>query len=478
MLRNKMAFFGLCLGFFIIMMDTTTVPLIYTSIINDYQVTPAMAAWVNNSYLITYAGFLLFGGRLGDAINRKTVLYYALIILAIGALLSGSGQTLIQVILGRALMGVGAGLLTPQSMAFISIIFTQGGRGTALGIWGAVAGIATATGPVVTQIFLQTIGWRWIMWINIPVALIALIFAVICLPGTPGNGAKSKELLSNAIAGIALAAIILGLELLNGGMQGMTTGLLLLLPGILLFAFMLHGELKNHKQYLLPSSLWKDRAFLRTCLISGLLGFGLTAFYLPLAYLIELRMGFGPVAISVIMVTIALANALVGPFAGHFSDKAAPETLIRWGMCCFAAATMIIGITGLMTYGGSVAFIIIITAMALAGIGTGLAFAPLANQAFSRATFNNFGRAAAFFNVVRQMMSALGSVAIAIFFDYLLHNSEKRSFTNENSLFSSGSPSVAFASFGCFLIITGLLGLGAWLSRTYPVVQSVIKETK
>ncbi|MSE19519.1 MFS transporter, partial [Pantoea agglomerans] len=87
----------------------------------------------------------------------------------------------------------------------------------ALGIWGAVAGIATATGPVVTQIFLQTIGWRWIMWINIPVALIALIFAVICLPGTPGNGAKSKELLSNAIAGIALAAIILGLELLNGG---------------------------------------------------------------------------------------------------------------------------------------------------------------------------------------------------------------------------------------------------------------------
>ncbi|MSE18582.1 MFS transporter, partial [Pantoea agglomerans] len=136
MLRNKMAFFGLCLGFFIIMMDTTTVPLIYTSIINEYQVTPAMAAWVNNSYLITYAGFLLFGGRLGDAINRKTVLYYALIILAIGALLSGSGQTLIQVILGRALMGVGAGLLTPQSMAFISIIFTQGGRGTALGIWG------------------------------------------------------------------------------------------------------------------------------------------------------------------------------------------------------------------------------------------------------------------------------------------------------------------------------------------------------
>lgn len=146
MSQNKMAFGGLCLGFFIVMMDTTTVPLIYTSLIKDFGVTPAMAAWVNNSYLIAYAAFLLLGGRLGDAYNRKILVSSALLLLSFGALLSGYGETLNQVIIGRAIMGVGAGLLTPQSMAFISIIFAEGGRGKAFGIWGAVAGIATATG--------------------------------------------------------------------------------------------------------------------------------------------------------------------------------------------------------------------------------------------------------------------------------------------------------------------------------------------
>ncbi|WFQ79982.1 MFS transporter [Xenorhabdus sp. SF857] len=465
--QQKMAFFGLCLGFFIAMMDTTTVPLIYTSLIAEFEVTPAMAAWVNNSYLITYAGFLLLGGRLGDAYNRKNLIVSALIILSIGALISGCGQTLMQVIAGRALMGVGAGLLTPQSMAYISIIFAQGGRGTALGIWGAVAGIATATGPVVTQLFLQVADWRWVMWVNIPIALLGLAIIAMYLPAAPGRGLKGREVLVNGAFGFSLAVIILSLQLIHGteGLSSVTI-LLLVLGGVIAVWLLLY-ELRQRAECILPASIWQDRTFLRTCLVSGLLGLGLTAFYLPLAFLIEIRMNFGPLAISIIMITIALANALIGPIAGYFSDKMAPEVIVRYGLSAFALAVLLIGGIGIFAAGGSIAFIGMIIAMALAGAGTGLAFAPLANLALSRAVPTAIGRAAAFFNGSRQLMSALGSVVVAVLFDYVVSQSHLEGASHISEKLNPYSPVVASAALACFLLIALCLGIGAWLSRCY-----------
>ncbi|KAA1195703.1 MFS transporter [Photorhabdus heterorhabditis] len=465
--QQKMAFFGLCLGFFIAMMDTTTVPLIYISLIAEFEVTPAMAAWVNNSYLITYAGFLLLGGRLGDAYNRKNLIVSALIILSVGALISGCGQTLMQVIAGRALMGVGAGLLTPQSMAYISIIFAQGGRGTALGIWGAVAGIATATGPVVTQLFLQIADWRWVMWINIPIALLGLGIITAYLPAAPGKGLKGREVLVNGAFGFSLAAVILGLQLIHSA-EGINfaTILLLVLGGVIAIWLLLY-ELRHRAECILPTSIWQDRTFLRTCLVSGFLGFGLTAFYLPLAFLIEIRMNFGSIAISIIMITIALANALIGPIAGHFSDRMAPEVIVRYGLFAFALAVLLIGGIGIFATGGSIAFIGMIIAMALAGAGTGLAFAPLANLALSRAVPIAIGRAAAFFNGSRQLMSALGSVVVAVLFDYVVSQSRLEGASQISEKLQPYSPVVACAALACFLLIALCLGTGAWLSRRH-----------
>ncbi|WP_072021893.1 MFS transporter [Xenorhabdus nematophila] len=453
--------------FFIAMMDTTTVPLIYISLIAEFEVTPAIAAWVNNSYLITYAGFLLLGGRLGDAYNRKNLIVSALIILSVGAFISGCGQTLMQIIAGRALMGVGAALLTPQSMAYISIIFAQGGRGTALGIWGAVAGIATATGPVVTQLFLQIADWRWIMWINIPIALLGLVIITMYLPAAPGKGLKRREVLVNGVFGLSLAAIILGLQLIHGAEGTNSITILLLVLGGVIVVWLLRYELRHRAECILPVNTWQDRTFLRTCLVSGLLGFGLTAFYLPLAFLIEIRMNFGPFAISMIMITIAFANALVGPIAGHFSDKMTPEVIVRYGLSTFALAVLLIGGIGIFATGGSIAFIAMIIAMALAGAGTGLAFAPLANLALSRSVPTAIGRAAAFFNGSRQLMSALGSVIVAVLFDYVINQSHLEDVPHISEKLQPYSPVVAYATLACFLLIALCLAIGAWLSHSH-----------
>jgi MFS family permease len=402
-----LSFFGLCLGFFIVMMDISTIPLTYTTLMNVFHVSPAEVAWINNIYLVTYAVCLLLGGQLGDFTNRKMVVLFAYLILGLGAALGGAGQSFSGVLIGRAIMGVGAGLLTPQSMAFISILFAKGGRGTALGIWGAVAGIATAMGPVVTQLFLIIASWRYVMWINIPIALICFLIGMLHLPSMAGSGIKFRNM------------------------------------------------------FIFSRTLWADHAFLKICFISGLLGAGVTAFYLPLVFLLDVRMSFGPAEISIIMMTIALSNALVGPFAGKMSDRVEPKIMVKRGLILFACANALLGAVGMLIPAGHVAFIALCLVMAIGGSGTGCAFAPLANLALSRTKPETVGSAAAFYNCVRQVFSALGGVIIAIAFDAMIRlqirNGMEVTADNLRQL-----PNVtAIACLICFILIAFFLFMAA-----------------
>lgn len=462
MLQKYASFIGLCLGFFLVMMDITTVPLTYTTLMNVFNVTPAVVAWVNNIYLITYAAFLLLGGRLGDFTNRKVVVLIAYIVIGVGAAISGAGQTFADVLVGRALMGVGAGLLTPQSMAYISSLFAKGGRGAALGIWGTVAGVATATGPVITQILLTTADWRWVMWINIPIVSLCFLIAVWNLPSYSGSGIKFWDTLVSGLFGICLAGAIVGIQFMNVSESIMSRGGILFVIGTIVTIILISNELKKKRGYILPPELWSDSIFLRMCLISGVLGLCITSFYFPLVFLLDIRMNFGPVAISVIMITISLSNALVAPFAGNISDRMKPEIIVRLGLILYAFANILLGLIGVFIPSGTLAFSAFCATMIIAGSGTGLVFAPLANLALGRAQTATVGRAAAFFNCARQISSALGGVIIAIVFDTIvrLQLDYHLEITTKNLRESSNV--TAIAALACFLFIALVLGIAAY----------------
>ena len=464
MVQKYIAFIGLCLGFFIIMMDTTTVPLIYTTLMQGFDVSPVMVAWVNNTYLITYAAFLLLGGRLGDFTNRKIVVLIAYLTIGIGAAISGVGQTFTGVIIGRALMGVGAGLLTPQSMAYITILFGSGGRGTALGIWGAVAGIATATGPVITQVFLTIANWRWVMWINIPIVLACFLIAIWSLPNALGRGLKLWDTLVSSLFGLCLAGAIIGVQFISTAGSVMALGAVLLIGGTIIVVTLIKNDLKKNRGYILSPELWLDSVFLRVCLISGLLGAGLTAFYLPLAFLLDVRMHFGPIAISIIMITIAFSGALVGPFAGNLSDRIEPERIVRLGLSLFAFANVLLGLIGIFVSGGRLALFSLCAVMVVAGSGAGLAFSPLANLALRRAQVATVGRAAAFYNSVRQVSSALGGVIVATAFDTIVRLRLGHSLLINAASLREASNATADAALVCFLLIALCLATAAYMS--------------
>ncbi len=466
MLQKYIPFVGLCLGFFIVMMDATTVPLTYTTLMNVFHVGPATVAWVNNSYLITFAACLLLGGKLGDTTNRKFIVLIAYFILSIGAAISGAGQSFATVVFGRVLMGIGAGLFTPQSMAYISILFAKGGRGTALGIWGAVAGIACSTGPVITQIFLAAGNWRWVMWVNIPVALVCFLIAAKSLPNENSRAFKLKDTLMISLYGLCVAAAIIGIQFMSESGAMMIVGIATFFIGMLAALSMMKNDLKKKHGHILSPTLWQDREFLRFSLISGLLGAGLTAFYFPLVFLLSVRMAFGPIAISSVMVTVALSNMLVGPIAGNLSDKLQPEKIVRLGLILFSAANAALGLIGILVPGGRVALVALCLAMIAAGSGTGLAFAPLANLALGRARVANVGQAMAFFNAARQVFSALGGVIIAFLFSVVVRLQLGRYFQVTLTSLRESPQLTAIAALACFLLIAFSLAVAAYLSRS------------
>lgn len=466
MSRRHISFFALCLGFFIIMMDTTTIPLAYTTLMEVFDTGPGNVAWVNNSFLITYAAFLLLGGRLGDALDRKRVVVVALLTVAAGAAVSGAASTLEIMVAGRALMGVGAGLLAPQSMAYISILFPDGGRGRALGIWGAVAGLATATGPVVSQVFLTMQAWRWVMWINIPIAVVALVIVAACLPKDCGNGLRARDSLATGVYGLGIACVIVGLQLFGGSLWSPVLGSSLIVLGVGATGLLIKDELKSNRGHILPVTVWRDPTFLRTCLVSGLLGFSLTGFYLPLAFLLDVRMDYGAVITTIVMVTIAVSNAMVGPLAGHMSDRKQPEKIVRLGLILFSVASMLIGVIGLIGANGQATVVALCAAMAVAGVGTGLAFAPLANLALGRVDISVVGRAAGFYNSTRQVLSAVGGVTIALLFDGIVRSRLGNDMEAGAMSLPSSSEATAVGSMACFLVIALCLVLAAALSRS------------
>lgn len=463
MLQKYASFIGLCLGFFLIIMDTTTVPLLYTTLMKDFSVNPASVAWINNVYLVTYVAFLLLGGRLGDFTNRKMLVLTAYLTIGVGAALSGCAHSFENLIVGRALMGVGAGLLTPQSMAYIFTLFTHENRGTALGIWGGVAGIATATGPIIAQLFLAIANWRWIMWINIPVAFVCFCIAALSLPKIAKRDINIWDGIVSAGYGLCFAVAIVGIQFIAIAKSLIGVGGIFFAMGMLTAVILMRNELKKKQGYILPPELWVDKTFLRVCFVSGLLGLSLTAFYFPLVFLLDARMHFEPSVTCIIMMIIALSNAVVGPFAGSFSDRMQPEKMIRLGLIIFATTNVLLGIIGVFVTGRVLAFVLLCPVMIIAGVGTGLAFAPLANLALRRAQITTAGRAAAFYNFVRQVLSALGGVIVAIVFESLLRMqlpSVPDVITINNLRESSGVASIACLI--CFFFISMCLAVAAY----------------
>ncbi len=165
----------LCMTQFMVVLDASIVNIALPTIGEELQFSQENLSWVINGYVLTFGGFLLLGGRMADLLGRRRVFMAGLIVIAVASLAAGFASTEGQLIAARAAQGLGAAIISPAALSIVATLFTDGSeRNKALGAWGAVAGSGGAVGVLLGGFLTDGLGWEWVLWVNVPVALFVL----------------------------------------------------------------------------------------------------------------------------------------------------------------------------------------------------------------------------------------------------------------------------------------------------------------
>src|SRR5438105_8862934 len=181
--RRWTALILLCVAQFVVVLDASIVNVALPSIGRGLHFSDQNLAWIVNAYVIAFGGFLLLGGRAADLLGRRRVFMAGLLVVAIASLAAGFAANQAQLIAARAAQGLGAAIISPSALSIVTTLFRDGAeRNKALGAWGAVAGSAGAVGVLLGGILTDSLGWEWVLWVNVPVALIALALTPGLIP--------------------------------------------------------------------------------------------------------------------------------------------------------------------------------------------------------------------------------------------------------------------------------------------------------
>lgn len=402
---------ALLAGFFMIMVDTTIVNIAVPTLVKHFDSTIVAVGWVNSAYLLSFAVLLLVTGRLGDTFGPRPVFMAGLVVFTLASLACGLSPSIGWLITARAVQGVGGALMTPQTQAMITRVFPPQQRGAALGMWGAVAGVATITGPLLGGLLVETVGWQWIFFVNLPVGVVALALAFGRLPKLPTH-ARSVDGLGVALSMVGMFLLVFGLQEGDaynwGTVRWGITVWELIGAGLLLLVVFGWTQVRRGDDALLPMRLFANRNFFLANISGAAVSFAMIGIFFPFTLFLQEIVGLSPIRAALVSLPGSLISGFVAPFAGRLSDRIAAKWVVAFGFVMFTVA-----ITWLAAWidAGSSPWRLL-APMAVFGLGTGSVMSPLANLATSGLDHRTAGAGAGAFNTNRQIGGVIGSAAI------------------------------------------------------------------
>jgi EmrB/QacA subfamily drug resistance transporter len=410
------ALFALCLGFFMILVDSTIVSVATPAIIADLQADVNQVVWVTSAYLLAYAVPVLITGRLGDRFGPKNLYLLGLTVFTLSSLWCGLTGTIEGLIVARVFQGLGAAMITPQTMAIITRIFPSERRGQAMALWGATAGVATLVGPILGGVLVDALGWEWIFFINIPVGIVGFVLAWRLVPSLPTHS-HSFDWLGVALSGAGMFLLVFGIQEGHQYDWGTITGIItvpaLIIAGILVFALFIGWQAINKNEPLVPLPLFRDRNFSLANVAISAMGFAITALAFPLMLYAQLVRDLSPTQSALLLVPMAVMSIILAPWVGKLTDAVHPRLITGFGFT--AAIVSVFWLSREMTPGSSVVELLL--PLGLLGIGNAFIWAPTSATATRNLPMSAAGAGAGIYNATRQVGAVLGSAAIAVLMD-------------------------------------------------------------
>ncbi|HEX4205560.1 MAG TPA: DHA2 family efflux MFS transporter permease subunit [Ktedonobacteraceae bacterium] len=455
--RRWLALAVLCLGTLMIVLDVTIVNVALPSIRVSLGFSATSLAWVVNAYMLTFGGFLLLGGRLGDLFGHRRLFLIGITLFTLASLACGLATTQAFLIIARGVQGVGGAIVDAVGLSLTMSLFTEPAeRAKAMGVFGFVAAGGGSIGVLLGGVLTSVLNWHWIFLVNIPVGALVFVLSLRLLPNTRGQATPGRLDVAGAIT-VTASLMLAVYAIVNGNNAGWTSGqtLGLLVAAVALFALFLGIE-SRVRAPLVPLGLFR-LPNLATANVVGILWNAamFASFFLSALYL-QLVLGYSPLLVGLAFLPTNLIMAI-------FSLSLSAKIVMRFGIKRTLAMGLLLAAVGLGLFARAPIdgnFVIdVLPGMILLGLGGGIAFNPLLLAAMSDVAPTESGLASGVVNTSFMMGGALGLAILA-----------SLAAASTGGLLASGSSQLAALNGGyhaAFLVGALFAALGAVLGAVF-----------
>ncbi len=401
------------LGFFMTLLDLTIVNIAIPNLITKLHASLDDVLWVINAYALVLAVLVITAGRLGDLIGPRIMFISGVAVFTAASVACGLAPSPGWLIGFRAVQGLGAAMLMPQTLTIITNTFPPERRGAAFGVWGAVAGVATIAGPTLGGLLVTAFDWRWIFFVNLPIGVIVLAITPVIIPDLRLGRRHRIDIPGVLLASAGLLAICYGLVEGQKYNWATITGFisipLVLGVGVaLLLAFLLVQKLTQDREPLVPFAVFRDRNYAVVNWVSGVLAIGMMGIFLPLTIYLQSVLGFSALKAGLVMAPASLVSLPIAPLAGRMTDKIGGKFILMSGLTLFGIG---MGWLALVAQPNS-SWPVFMAPLIVAGLGIGCIFAPMVTVAMRNIQPQLAGAASGVLNTVRQVGLVIGTATV------------------------------------------------------------------
>jgi EmrB/QacA subfamily drug resistance transporter len=405
------ALYVLCLGSLMIVLDTTIVNVALPSIRTDLGFSQTSLAWVVNAYLLTFGGFLLLGGRLGDLFGHRRLFLAGITLFTLASLGCGLATSQGFLVGARAVQGLGGAVASAVSLSLMMNLFTEpADRAKAMGVFGFVAAGGGSIGVLLGGILTDTINWHWIFLVNLPIGVLVFVLSLRLLPSARVSSVARRLDVAGAVT-VTASLMLAVYAIVNGNQNGWSSGrtLGLLAAAVALLAIFIGTE-SRVRSPLIPLGLFRLRNVAVANGVGILWAAAMFAWFFVSALYLQLVLGYSPLKVGLAFLP---ANLIMGAFSLGLSAK----IVMRFGIRRPLAAGLSIAAVGLALFARAPvdgSFVTdVLPSMILLGFGAGLAFNPVLLAAMSDVAPEESGLASGIVNTSFMMGGALGLAVLA-----------------------------------------------------------------
>jgi EmrB/QacA subfamily drug resistance transporter len=400
-----------CLAQFMVILDVSVVNVALPAIRSALRFSEQDLQWVVNAYTVTFAGFLLLGGRAADLLGRRRVFVSGLVLFSLASLAGGFADTQALLIAARAAQGLGGAIIAPASLSILTTTFEEGpARNRAVGIWGAMGGAGGAAGVLLGGILTDLLSWRWILFINVPIGLVAAVFAERYIVETRVAAERRTFDLAGAIsATLGLSVLVLGIVRTSVTGWGSASTLALMAAGAILLAVFVGIEGRIARAPLMPLRIYASRTLSAANLVVLLVGAAVFAMWFFLSLYLQQVLGYSPLRAGLAFLPMTLCIVAGSTLASRAVTRVGPKPMLVAGMVAQALGLILFT---RITPGGSYLGEVLVPSLLIA-IGIGFAFVPVTIAAVSGVASHEAGLASGLVNTSRLVGGALGLAILA-----------------------------------------------------------------